>query len=177
MGIKPIGITGFKCVGKDTLANLIIEKNSSFKKYSMADPIRDIGRIFGFTEEDMLNPMLKEMPNEFWQISWRSFAQIIGTDMFRESYRQDVWVKLAEKNILSSDKFLVIPDIRFDNEAELIKKYSGIVIRVLRNGYGGGQHKSEAGINEKYIDIDIYNNGLIVDMNDGVEKIISRHGC
>ena len=90
-----IGIAGKKQHGKNTICNIIKEniKDTEVVIISFADPIRKIGEIFGFTQEEML--VNKNKLNDFWGVSWRSFAQLVGTDMFRKMFRDYCWVKLA----------------------------------------------------------------------------------
>ena len=173
---RPIGIAGFKGSGKDTLADLMLKYNKGFKKYSMADPIRKMGKVFHFSINEMLNPKMKEVENKFWGISWRKFAQMTGTDLFRHNFRDDVWVRFAEYAITKTNKNLIIPDIRFNNEAELIKKYGGIVIKVRREGCNGDSHASERGVDDKYVDIFVDNDGSIKAMKKKVEKILKQYG-
>ena len=47
-----IGITGKIGSGKSTLAQ-ILEEKFGYTEYSMATPLKEIGRIFGFTEEQL----------------------------------------------------------------------------------------------------------------------------
>jgi hypothetical protein len=58
---------------------------------------------------------------------------------------------------------LVITDVRFPNEAEEIKRRGGIIIRVVRDGYGPvNEHVSEVAYEGQ--DILIENNGSIEDL-------------
>ena len=117
-----IGLTGRAGAGKDTVADILVA-TFRYHKYSMAKPLKDIAEIFGFTKDQLYKN--KEVVDEFWGITPRSFLQMVGTDLFRTHWRSDVWVKLAEKNtrpLLESGRNVVIPDIRFDDEALFVIK-------------------------------------------------------
>lgn len=138
MNKKPlvIGIAGRMCSGKDTLAEFI--KNASDKKIEivhMADALKQVAGVFGFTHEQLNNQKLKCVTDEFWGITPRKFLQIVGTEMFRNRFRSDVWTRQLERrikeNINGADVFIVA-DIRFVNEADLIEKAHGLLIGIFR---------------------------------------------
>lgn len=167
----PIGISGLAGSGKDTLADIFIHiLGGNAVKYSMASTIKKICRLFGFTDKQLSDRILKETVDPFWGVSPRWFAQTIGTEMFRNLFRDDVWVRLCEKFIKSNpDKIIVIPDIRFDNEAELAQRYDGIVLHISRNESGlqgdTAKHASEKGISGHLV------TGALVN-NEGFEHLI-----
>ena len=171
--INAIGITGKMHTGKDTLADMILSSdicdmnNTIYIQKSFAHPIKKImTEIFGFTEESVYDQNAKEVVDSFWDITPRKLMQLIGTDMFREQFRDDVWIKLAEFEI-NNNHNVIFSDVRFDNEAEMIHKHEGINVHIVRdeeNQENKFQHKSEGGINPNLIDIVIYNNGTIEDL-------------
>lgn len=69
------------------------------------------------------------------KFAYRRLQQFIGTEIFR-SRDPDFWVKLAEDylNSIRAD-YVIIGDVRFPNEASLIKKHNGILIKVVRPNY------------------------------------------
>ncbi len=96
--------------------------------------------------------------------------QLIGTDLFRDNYDIDIWVKsffnssLNEK--LNDGKIIVIPDVRFKNEADYILDNGGYLIRlegdpmkIRENSLRDLTHKSEIDLdNYSKFDKIIYNN-------------------
>jgi hypothetical protein len=97
--LRPIGITGKIAAGKDTFADMLVAHESQmFTKYSLASPMKKIANeVFGFTNKQLYDHARKEVVDPFWDITPRRFLQILGTDMFRDVFRDDVWLKLAEK--------------------------------------------------------------------------------
>lgn len=164
-----IGLTGKKQVGKDTAADYICKKYS-LTKLSFADPLRELGRIFYFTEHEMT--IDKDAVNKVWNMSWRKFAQSVGTDLFRNTFNTQTWVilmmqKLREKNDV------VIPDVRFDNEAMLIKMLGGAVIKIESDTGLSDSHSSEQGINMRYVDYTVINNGTITEFLIKIDEVIN----
>lgn len=170
---KIIGITGLANAGKDTLADYIITKNHTYLKTAFAKPIKDMMINFlGFTEKQCYDQQLKQQKDNFWNMSPRDAMLLIGTKLFRENWRYDFWVKLMEKTILDhNNQNYIISDVRFENEAEMIKNNGGIIIRVIRpNNPIKVEHVSEKGFNEKLIDYNIINDGTLEQYYSKIEE-------
>ena len=148
-----VGITGKKGVGKDTVAG-ILSKKYGLKHLAFADPIREVGKVLGFTDHEMC--VDKEAYNEIWRVSWRMFAQQFGTDFMREKMYRLGWIKLMNAKI-EKYKNVVISDVRFDNEAEEIKEKGGIILRIDDGIESDDKHQSEKGIKDEYVDVTIFN--------------------
>lgn len=171
---KIIGVTGNANSGKDTLADYIISnKNNSFVKYALAKPIKDIMiEHLGFTYEQCYDQKLKQIEDDFWGISPREVMLLIGTKMFRENWRYDFWVKLMEKKIIdNSEENIIVSDVRFANEAEMIKSHGGIIVNVKRpNNPIKVNHISENGLSNDLIDYTIINDSTIENYYNKIDK-------
>lgn len=100
----------------------------------------------------------KEVPD------FRRFLQRLGTEGVRGNFGQDAWVKLAEKEILritAEVGRVVLPDVRFPNEAKAIKDLGGVIWKTIRPGYGGGEHPSEAMVDQITPDLELEADNLI----------------
>jgi len=161
---KVIGISGKARSGKDTIANYL-RFSYGYEKYSFADPLkRACAEMFGIPLEDFYDDDKKDVVNEFWGFSPRRMAQLLGTEGGRNLFRQDIWIKRAEVFLNSTDKNIVIPDVRFENEAEFVRNY-GILIHINRPFVKTVEsHSSENGINFKEGDILVVNDSSIVDL-------------
>ena len=163
------GLCGNAGTGKDSALNYLKSNpySSPILKMAFADPIREIGKIFGFTTHQMSDRKLKETVDEFWGFSPRTFMQKVGTEMFRNCLRDDIWIKLLERRIKDLDNklgvdpsMIFITDVRFPNEAEAIKKMGGYIIKIKREGFsksGEDLHPSEKFINQMEADCVIEN--------------------
>jgi hypothetical protein len=142
-----IGICGFQGAGKDTMANILIEKYG-FIKFSFANALKDIISILfcwprelieGDTNESRL---WRETVDEWWskklnipELTPRMIMQKIGTDLFRKYFNEDIWVNIIEKKIKDAGilQNIVITDCRFPNEIKLLRELGGKIIHIYRH--------------------------------------------
>jgi hypothetical protein len=171
-----IGFTGRKYHGKDTAAKQLI--NVGYKPMSFAEPIKDVAKLlFGFSE-NQVNGNQKEELDSRWNITPREVVQFIGTELFREQIQRllpnigdEFWVKSLE-NRIPKDTNVVITDVRFPNEVEMIHRLGGKVIRVKRNAIENtGHHISEMFIDSLDADYEIENKGTIEELRKNVKQI------
>ena len=58
---------------------------------------------------------------------------MFGTDCMRNGFYNGIWVSLVKQQILQNpEQNFVIPDVRFENEAVMIKEVGGEVWRICR---------------------------------------------
>ena len=68
------------------------------------------------------------------ELTGREVLEQIGTQVFRMNIDTNFWTNLMEKNIKNNAfKNIVIPDIRFKNEYEMLKKLDGKLLVICRN--------------------------------------------
>lgn len=142
---KIIAICGLKGSGKDTVGDYIVKKYNGWEKKSFAGKLKDITSILFGWDRTMLAGETsdarkqREEPCEFWSkklgkpFSPRQALQFIGTELFRNQFLPSIWVDCLERELLTTDKNIVITDVRFQNEIEMIKSLGGTIIRVERN--------------------------------------------
>ena len=160
-----IGIHGPINSGKNTIADYIMSKDEKYRCYAFAKPIKDACKVlFGFSDEQIEDRILKESIDEFWGFSPRRTMQLLGTEFGRNMLRDDIWIQRAEMEVNKNKKdgySTIITDLRFENESEWIRSkenYKIIYIEVqnlIRDEKY--QHTSEAGIKRYDTDIMIYN--------------------
>ena len=136
-----IGFSGKKGSGKSYFADYLVN-NKLFIKLSFASPLKEITKIlFNLSDEDVKDPIKKELINPKFNASPRELMQWLGTDIMREefnkkfNYSGSIWidnVKDKVKILLDNNKDVVIDDVRFQNEVDMIHSLGGIVIN-LRN--------------------------------------------
>jgi len=137
-----VGIMGRKGSGKDTCADYLV-KQYGFVKKSFADPLKKVCQeLFLFTNEQLYGTLeQKETPDPRWfNCSPRTAMQFVGTDLFRD--RLDEIMPGLKKNIFTHHFKLyykenpnikiVIADVRFKNEVDLIKSLGGVIIKLDR---------------------------------------------
>lgn len=139
-----LAICGFQSSGKDTLADYLATYKK-FKKLSFASVLKDIiatlfdwprDKLEGITKEDR---MWREERDEWWatelnmpDLTPRYVLQYFGTELFRNHWHQDIWLKVVEKQLSKYDN-VVIADCRFPNEMEMLKKHGAKIIHIYRN--------------------------------------------
>ena len=139
-----IGMCGLIGTGKDTVADILVN-NYNFKKLSFADKLKDgVATVFSW-DRQMLEGTTdesrkwREQKDEFWSretnehITPRLVLQMFGTDCMRNGFYNGIWVSLVKQQILQNpQQHFVIPDVRFENEAEMIRSIGGKLWRVKR---------------------------------------------
>lgn len=142
-----IGICGSIGSGKDTVAQYLCDSRE-FARISIAGSLKDATSVLFGWDRDMLEGKTKEsreqreLPDPFWteklgrDFSPRHALQLLGTDLFRDNLHPDIWVFAAEHklNQLKSTN-VVISDIRFPNEINMIRRRGGKIWWVYRTPF------------------------------------------
>lgn len=172
-----IGLTGRKGSGKDTAAYVLTQDpRLGFHKAAFADALRDIVRIaFGLSDLELHDRVLKEKPLDRWPYqSPRHLLQFVGTDLFRENW-PDVWIHALRHRILSRPhQNYVITDVRFPNEADMIRSMGGSVIRIVRPSLftSPDEHISETLSDSISVDATITNSGSVDELQDAARLCV-----
>lgn len=118
----------------------------------------------------------------------RDLLKAIGHGL-RENFHPDIWVNCLMNHYDLFTKYArdrenagilgpyfypryIISDLRYDNEAQAIKNRGGFIIEVHRKDLEEDDHASNSGINSKYVDAILYNNGTIGDLYDSIDILI-----
>lgn len=167
-----IGVSGKKQSGKNTLCDcvykLFLEKYSSddIVILSFADSLKQkiCKDVLGLTEQQVNGT--DEQKNSLTMYKWkyipraisdgkrgfmtaREIMQVVGTDIFRNYFDDNVWVNATLREINNSNvKVILISDIRFPSEVISIINEEGYVIRLLRDVCETDSHSSENALND-----------------------------
>jgi hypothetical protein len=178
-----IGITGKAGVGKDTVADELWRKHA-FTRIAFADPMKRAAQeMFGLTDAETWSRVLKEVVIPYWGLSPRRIFQLIGTDAMQPTFGKDVWVKRWQLsyNLVKDSDHVIVPDVRFDHEAKMIRSMGGYVVKVEREFQSSldnqaQAHISEAGVSYDLIDATIKNEGSIPDLHKEVMYVLLERG-
>jgi len=143
--MKLIGVVGLIGSGKGAVAEYLVN-SKRFKKLSFADPVKDAAAgIFGWNRAMLQGDTpesraWREEKDEYWSkvlerpFSPRIALQEIGTEVGRNYFHPDIWLRTLEKKILDDvgHSNYVIDDCRFSNEIALIKSMGGRIVLVER---------------------------------------------
>ena len=168
--MRLVGVCGKAGAGKDTVADHLVSKHG-FVKVSFAAILKDMLRVAGLPEPS--DRALKEAILPGFTFSWREAAQKLGTE-FGRALDTDIWVKLSLAN-LDSDKSYVFSDVRFDNEADAIRRKGGGIIHLEGRGVDlgfMGHHASEKGVTVLASDYKLFNTQSKVALYDWLDAMI-----
>jgi len=144
-----IGFGHYSRTGKDSVANYFLEclseykssmraikrslawklKQTCFELYSWAGvmPPEHYETKEGEEDRELFLPALQMTVVELWVA--------FGTKAVRNNVYGATWLDYLLKTDHQCD-VLLIPDVRFPNEADAIKAMGGLIIKVVRPGYG-----------------------------------------
>lgn len=156
-----IGITGPAGCGKNLVASMVPDA----VVIQLADPLyAALSVMLGIPEAMLRSRAFKEQKIEWLGQSPRQMLQTLGTEWGRGMVSDRIWLTLAARRIDALEHggtpAVVIADVRFDNEAELIRSRGGEVWLVDRRPESATtEHVSEAGIARSLINRVIDNTG------------------
>lgn len=164
-----IGLHAKAGSGKDTLFDLMHDVHPGLQRMAFADPLkRAAGILFGWEDKPLFSNEFKQFYDHYWGLSVRDAYQRLGTEAIRDVFDKDFWVKRLMLDYQRTTADVVITDVRFDNEADMIRSSGGQVLHLVRPGAGlkdsEGEHASEAGILWHEDDFVILNDGTLADL-------------
>jgi len=166
---KIIGIAGPARRGKDTAANHIIHLRPAWEKASFADPIKAMLRVgLGLTDAQ-LHGNLKETYDPFYKRSPRHMMQTLGTEWGRELIGKNIWVNAMDKHLDSLGGTFLIPDVRFDSEADFVREHGTLIHIIGREHIIDSDHVSENPVTIHNSDILLNNNRSLVEYLTNIE--------
>jgi hypothetical protein len=169
--MRLIGIAGRAHSGKDTVSNYLIEHlDYQWQRSAFADPIKAMLAAIGVDCSDDN----KDLIDSRYGVTPRHMMQTLGTEWGRGLIADDIWVKAVSTSGAGRD--LIVPDVRRDNEADLIRKH-GLLIHLTGRGGIAGTHASEKTLPVQLGDLVIDNSGTLedlysaIDINDIADKL------
>jgi hypothetical protein len=176
-----IGLSGWARAGKDTVADHLVD-SFGFVKLSFATPMREA--------LVRLNPMIRvagyptELASAVRLMGWenlksespdvRGLMQRLGTEVGREMFGDDFWVKAAI-NAIPEGANVVFSDVRYPNEANAVRALGGKVWRVYRDGIGPANgHTSENALGDYSFDAGVENFDTLEELHKTVDNLIKE---
>lgn len=168
--MKLLGLTGPAGAGKSSFAAHLCRKYG-FIELAFADPVYAMAAVVLDMHVDEFRAMcanrsFKETSLQFIDKSPRQLLQTIGTEWGRNLIDSDLWVKLLALRIQTltlsknAPRFVVISDVRFENEAALIRK-NGTLLHIERADISRhSDHVSENGVALNHNDQLVLNESL-----------------
>jgi hypothetical protein len=173
-GVGLVGFTGKAGAGKSTASHVLVD--CGWQRVKFAGPLKDMMRGLGLSDRHIEGD-LKEMPCDLLGGQTpRHAMQTLGTEWGRGLIHPDLWIMLARDRIVTAMAAgfnVVVDDVRFENEAALIRELGGYVVDVTRDGAGAGAHSSESGV---AADLTYQNNGCLGELRGWVTYVFLMTG-
>jgi hypothetical protein len=183
-----IGLCGKKSSGKTEVAKILKNviqislefNNYEFQEIAFADKLKEVASDLYDIPLDFFNhPKGKDATNDKWGISPRVIMQKLGTEVSRTIHPM-TWIYHVESRVIEyfgSEMYkkliLCVSDIRFLNEAQMVKRYNGSIWKINRPMLcKKDDHQSETEldlIDPEYI---INNNGTIGELRINIHRVL-----
>ena len=163
--------------GKSTVANMTWD----FKKISFASPMREfcanllsaLGNdgVVLLRDRDKKEEKIAEIG-----VSPRQMMQTLGTEWGRSCIHPELWIMVAAGAVEQQQKLgrdVVIDDVRFPNEAEMVHRLGGELWLVDRPGVVyEGEHASEGALADVLPDVVVNNSGSLEHLREVVAALL-----
>ncbi len=167
-----IGVAGKARAGKDTAANFLVASLGGYR-YGFADPLRAM--LMAGLGMDLTEPYWqerKELKIAALGKSPRELLQTLGTEWGRQLVHPEIWLTVAQQKLMNNGPGMIISDVRFDNEANWIRKHGGLVLHVTRpSPVEVAGHISEHGIKPHESDKTIHNSGTLEEYQQNLKVL------
>jgi len=182
--MRLIGFNGTMGVGKSTAIECLKDElpaNTRMKLVKFAQPLYDM-------QESIYRRIqtVHERPEDFTKD--RKLLQWLGTDWGRDTISKTLWVDIWKAEVIKTrylypDTVVVCDDVRFDNEAEMLKSLGGVIVKItsghaekrIDTKSGISNHASEAGINPSFIDCEVENNGTRLEFLNKMTEVYKKY--
>lgn len=180
-----VGLLGTKGVGKDTVGDYLVSCHD-YEKRAFATPIKEACSILFQLPSTRFEGDEKEIVDPRHGLSPRQMMQLVGTDFFRGKVHKDFWIRHFQTfhaGRVENSPSLVVTDLRFQNEVDLIKSLGGMVLRITRaprEGQDGRHTTPDLHITEQGVallqgvDATIENDASLEDLFEKVDRAIFR---
>lgn len=193
MGLpRIIGITGYARHGKDTIAS-VLSRELGYNRVALADQMKELMLVldpivvatYAVGGGGTKRRLSELVASGGWEGAKREpevrrLLQVFGTEVGRQGLGEDVWIEALVRNTKGfyppSDRKIVIPDIRFQNEASWVRRV-GELWQVFRPDFDnevGTSHASERDIGGLVVDERFLNLGSKSAFQDTVLRYLKN---
>lgn len=167
-----VGFAGTAGIGKSTLAHIVSEYfNGVVIPY--AKPLKEsLVALTGLSMDHYTNIDLKEKIIPGLDKTPRQLMQLMGTEFARNMIDYDFWLwRMRHAISENSNRHIFIDDIRFNNEADLVRDNGGVIIHLIRNY----EQVTEEIDHASEIPIKKYKYDLIYDIKTHTPEVSAAH--
>lgn len=123
----------------------------------------------------------KELPcSQLGGTTPRQAMQWLGTDWGRQMVDTNLWVRCWQertRHCLEHGGAVVVDDVRFPQEAQLIEQLGGVMVEVLRPGGGSeafAAHASEGALDSWPFKAQLLNDGDLADLERSIDLLLEK---
>jgi len=175
-----IGISGKMGSGKDTVANHLIKSLIQMKKPVVICRFAD--RLKYVTAALTATSLYDQYSREGKQLVPAGFSDSLGTLQqkvgmaFREHFHPDIWIHAALGPWLDKPEMvIIIPDLRFQNEARFLKERNAVLIRLEGDPVKARANDARDLNHISETDLDSYKDWTAIVANDGsLEQLFEK---
>lgn len=176
-----IGLIGNIGAGKSTCAEVLAKHD--FEIMAFADPLKQACiSLFGFTQEQLYGSQeCKATPDPRWfNVTPRQVMQFVGTDLLRNQLCQimpelgsDIFVHRMKVALTEHQGNVVVHDVRFQNEADMIKSLGGYLVKIVRPNLSIDTHASEQVDTITGYDVTLINDGTYLEYVAKCDQLVN----
>lgn len=169
--------------GKTTVAEYLDQKYN-FVRSPMAGPLKemldDLLRLFmdqRRARRHIYGDLKEEPIAELGGLTARRLMQTLGTEWGR-ALDTGFWLRVKEAQLAFKRPYtdkIVVDDMRFPNEYEMLKGRGATTIKILRTAALAGvphNHVSEGGLNGHSFDFVVVNDGSLGQLYEAIDNIV-----
>lgn len=170
-----VGVAGLAGSGKDTMGS-ILASNYGFSIVKFAKGLRSalyalnpyVSSTGPLRYREAVDLSGYDVAKQLYP-EIRRLSQTFGTEVGREIFGPDIWVELTRADIIETGGDIVVTDVRFANEFNMIQDMGGVNVLVTRPGVTAMEHVSENSLQGVTFDFVLENDGTVSDFEDTVD--------
>lgn len=182
-----VGFTGELGSGKDTAGEALLKLGHT--RFAFGDALKRMLQAIGLTHEQLHGTQQQKAEPIEWldyEVTPRRMMQTLGTEWGRDLIHPRLWVLIMRRDLLKHlvNRRLnaVVTDVRFENEASMIRELGGVIIHVRRPAAKkpwwqrlfSRPHRSERPPKVRPGDFVVQNTGTVEDLHRAVLEIVQR---
>jgi hypothetical protein len=189
-----VGLTGFAGVGKDTVAGLLVERG--FRQYAFADKVKEVAVALapqlmlpsGVSLQNVLDKYGSLEAAKRVYPGVRDILKAIGgagdgSSGLKRVLGADIWVRALVEQVQEEFDWsfakvcefnnIVISDVSFELESELIDDFGGVLVEVIRPGFNG--RRVDGPVADTTHAVKLINAGGLAELSRSVDELVEGY--
>ncbi|WP_370942593.1 hypothetical protein AB5J62_26275 [Amycolatopsis sp. cg5] len=176
---RSVGIVGRKRSGKDTIGGTLV-RDFGYTRLAFADPLKSLAYSAGPLVQSG-EPLAAVVDRYGWEAAKdrypeiRRFLQELGVGV-RDTLGPDAWIKNLTDRVRLVHGPVVVPDVRFLNEADELRARGFVILRVTRPGLvDTDRHVSETESDAIRADLTVRNDDTPDALADHIHQLVKEY--